>query len=85
MDERRYFINLLEKIQVNVPFLLLKNDYLPLFMEYGINPEIGIDAVALDSVSDKAFEDIAEVLKINKRTITLHAPFMDLVPADSII
>ena len=66
----RYY-SILKKVQVNVPFLKLKNDYLPLFMEYGMNPEIGIDAVALDSVSDKAFEDIAEVLKINKRKITV--------------
>lgn len=80
MDERRYFIKLLEKVQVNAPFLKLKNDYLPLFMEYGINPEIGIDAVALDSVSDKEFRNIAEILKRNHRRITLHGPFMDLVP-----
>ena len=80
MDERRYSIKLLEKLQVNVPFLELKNDYLPLFMEYGMNPEIGIDAAALDSVSDKEFRNIAEILKINHRKITLHGPFMDLVP-----
>jgi len=80
MDERRYFINLLKKVQVNVPFLKLKNDYLPLFMEYGMNPEIGIDAGALDSISDTEFKNIADVLKINKRKITLHGPFMDLVP-----
>lgn len=80
MDERRYFIKLLKKVQVNVPFIELKNDYLPLFMEYGMNPEIGIDAAALDSVSDKEFRSIAEILKINDRKITLHGPFMDLVP-----
>ena len=80
MDERRYFVKLLKKVQVNVPFLRLKNDYLPLFMEYGMNPEIGIDAAALDSVSDKEFRNIAEILKINHRKITLHGPFMDLVP-----
>jgi sugar phosphate isomerase/epimerase len=80
MDERRYSIKLLEKVQVNVPFLELKNDYLPLFMEYGMNPEIGIDAAALDSASDKEFRNIAEILKINHRKITLHGPFMDLVP-----
>jgi sugar phosphate isomerase/epimerase len=80
MDQRRYFKKILEKIQVNVPFLKLKNDYLPLFMEYGMNPEIGIDANALDSASDKEFRDVAEMLKDNKRKITLHGPFMDLVP-----
>jgi sugar phosphate isomerase/epimerase len=80
MDERRYFMKLLEKVQVNVPFRKLKNDYLPLVMEYGINPEIGIDANAIDGVSDKEFKNIAELLKINQRKITLHGPFMDLVP-----
>ena len=80
MDERRYFIKLLKKVQVNVPFLKLKNDYLPLFMEYGMNPEIGIDADALDSASDKEFRNIAEILNRNHRKITLHGPFMDLVP-----
>jgi sugar phosphate isomerase/epimerase len=80
MDEQRYFINLLKKIQVNVPFLRLKTDYLPLFMEYGMNPEIGIDGDALDSVTDKEFKHIAEILKANERKVTLHGPFMDLVP-----
>ena len=80
MDERKYFIKLLKKVQVNVPFLKLKNDYLPLFTAYGMNPEIGIDAAALDSASDKEFGGISEILKINHRKITLHGPFMDLVP-----
>jgi sugar phosphate isomerase/epimerase len=80
MDEKRHFINILKKVQVNVPFLKLKNDYLPLFIEYGMNPEIGIDATALDASSDKELGNIAEILKINYRKITLHGPFMDLVP-----
>jgi sugar phosphate isomerase/epimerase len=80
MDERRRFINILKKVQVNAPFLRLKNDYLPLFVEYGVNPEIGIDAAALDSSSDKEFGSIAEIFKKNHRRITLHGPFMDLVP-----
>ena len=80
MDERRHFVNLLKKVQVNVPFLKLKNDYLPMFMEYEMNPEIGIDAAVLDAASDKEFRNIAEILKINYRKITLHGPFMDLVP-----
>jgi sugar phosphate isomerase/epimerase len=79
-DKRNHFMKLLKNVQVNVPFLKLKNDYLPLFMEYGINPEIGIDADALDSIPDKAFRDIAEIFKINHRKISLHGPFMDLSP-----
>jgi sugar phosphate isomerase/epimerase len=78
--KRNHLIKLLKKVQVNVPFLKLKNEYLPLFMEYRINPEIGIDADALDTIPDKAFRNIAEAFKINRRKITLHGPFMDLVP-----
>ena len=80
MNKRNECLKLLKKIQVNVPFLSLKNDYLSLFMKYGMNPEIGIDAKALDSAPDNAFRDIAEILKINHRKITLHGPFMDLAP-----
>ena len=79
-DKRNHFIKLLKKVQVNVPFLKLKGEYLPLVMEYGINPEIGIDADALDTIPDKAFRNIAEVFKTHHRKITLHGPFMDLVP-----
>lgn len=80
MDERKYLKRLLAKVQVNVPFKMLKSEYLPLFLKYGINPEIGIDADALDTTSDKAYREVAEILKINNRNITLHGPFMDLVP-----
>ncbi len=80
MNERRKFIKLLAKVQVNVPFKRLKNEYLPLFLEYGINPEIGIDAGTLDTTSERELREVAEILKINNRNITLHGPFMDLVP-----
>ncbi len=80
MEKRKTDLKMLKKIQVNAPFLDLKNRYLPMFLEYGMNPEIGIDAHALDTTSAKEFEQMAEILKANKRKITLHGPFMDLVP-----
>jgi len=80
MDQRKTDLKLLEKIQVNAPFLDLKNRYFPMFLEYGMNPEIGLDAEALDTTSAKEFEQVAEILKANNRKITLHGPFMDLVP-----
>ncbi len=80
MDQRKTDLTLLKKIQVNAPFLDLKNRYLPMFLENGMNPEIGIDAQALDTTSAKEFEQVADILKANNRKITLHGPFMDLVP-----
>ena len=67
MDERKYLKRLLAKVQVNVPFKMLKSEYLPLVLKYGINPEIGIDADALDTTSDKAYREVAEILKINNQ------------------
>ena len=81
MSERKiYYEALLKKVQVNVPFKELQNRYLPLFLEHGANPEIGIDAEVLDKASIFDLRRIAETLKKNELTITLHAPFMDLVP-----
>ena len=80
MEKRSTDLKLLKKIQVNAPFLDLKNRYLPMFLEYGMNPEIGIDAEALDTTSAREFEAVAEILKANNRKITVHGPFLDLVP-----
>lgn len=80
MIQQKYPVQLLEKIQVNVPFHRLKNEYLPLVITHGINPEIGIDAQVLDTTSVTEFKKISEILKRHHRKITLHGPFMDLVP-----
>ena len=72
MKEQKNLIRLLAKVQVNVPFKRLEGEYLPLILEYGINPEIGFDADALDMTSDKAFRELADILKTNDRSITLH-------------
>ena len=42
---------IIEKIQINIPFTMLYESYLATFMEYGLNPEIGLDAAALDRFS----------------------------------
>ena len=67
-------------IQVNVPFPLLREKYLRTFIEECINPEIGLDAVSLESFSFSDFRSTAKELKKHQLTITLHAPFMDLSP-----
>jgi len=67
-------------VQVNIPYRMLKEGYLDKFLEYGLNPEIGFDAVALDTVSVSEAEEIAAQFQNAGRTITLHGPFMDLSP-----
>ena len=52
-----------------------------------INPEIGIDGFSLDRYSSGDFSDIARILQNEGLSVTLHAPFMDMVPGspDSIM
>jgi sugar phosphate isomerase/epimerase len=71
---------LIEKIQVNIPFTMLYDNYLDLFLQHRLNPEIGLDANALEHFSYSDFQSIAEKLKPNAPTITLHGPFLDLSP-----
>ena len=73
--------DVIQKVQVNIPFTMLYDSYLDLFVERRLNPEIGLDAVALERFSFSDFKRIAETLYKNPVSITLHGPFMDLSPA----
>lgn len=65
-------------VQVNIPFRMLYDTYLDRFLEHELNPEIGIDAAALERFSFKDFKRIAEMLHDRKLSVTLHGPFIDL-------
>ncbi|MGD8970008.1 MAG: sugar phosphate isomerase/epimerase family protein [Desulfobacterales bacterium] len=70
--------NLLSRVQVNVPFSMLWDRYAENFLSRGLNPEIGIDAAALDRFSSADFGEMAARIKDRGLTITLHGPFSDL-------
>lgn len=66
-------------VQVNIPFRMLKTqEYLSLFLEHGLNPEIGLDAATLDQASKEEFMDVFAAFRERGRCITCHAPFLDL-------
>lgn len=69
---------ILDAVQVNIPFRMLVESYLDLFVLNRINPEIGIDADALDSFARSDFEKIAAAMADFHPRITLHGPFIDL-------
>jgi len=72
---------IIRHIQVNIPFtMLVKNQWLDFFISSGLNPEIGLDAAALDEFSLSEFKDIADTFHRLHRGITIHGPFMDLSP-----
>ncbi|MBN2126446.1 MAG: sugar phosphate isomerase/epimerase, partial [Deltaproteobacteria bacterium] len=71
---------IIKAIQINIPFHMLREGYLPRFVELGINPEIGFDADALDRFTPTDFEPVAQRLRAAELSVTLHGPFIDLSP-----
>jgi len=71
---------ILAKVQVHVPFHLLREKLLPMVIREGINPEIGIGHLDLDQFSQADFRETAERLNGHGLSVTFHAPFMDLRP-----
>ena len=65
---------LLKKIQINIPFSMLFDTYLENFIQHGLNPEIGIDAVTLERFSNTEFLYVAEILHNHGLITTLHGP-----------
>jgi len=72
--------DIIKEIQVNIPFAMLYDTYLDKFIDNGLNPEIGLDATALDRFSHDDFSRIAAELHKYARSVTLHGPFIDLNP-----
>lgn len=87
MSENEKTAHIIRKIQINVPFTMLYDIYLDAFLTKGLNPEIGLDAAALDRFTLEDFSCIAREFRKNSRTVTLHGPYMDLNPgsADSAV
>lgn len=71
---------LVPRVQVNIPFGFLVEDYLDRFLSGGLNPEIGLDAVSLERYPKRVFQRVAQAFQKARRRITLHAPFQDLLP-----
>ena len=72
--------DILKRVQVNMPFRMLVDRYLPMVLEERINPEIGFDCFALDNFRKEDFLKVAGMLRDKGLTITFHAPFYDLRP-----
>lgn len=75
--------NVTGRVQIHAPIQMLQDEYLPLFIKHGLNPEIAVDAVALDRFTPMEYQKIADEFQASNRTITLHAPFMGLSPGSS--
>ena len=65
-------------MQVNIPFRMLYDIHMDRFLEHKLNPEIGIDAAALERFALTDFKKVGEQLHHHSLSVTLHGPFIDL-------
>jgi sugar phosphate isomerase/epimerase len=73
-------VSITNNVQVNIPLTMLSEGYMERFISQGLNPEIGLDAEALDRYAIPEIRETADRLLGRGLTITLHGPFMDLSP-----
>ena len=67
-------------IHVNIPYGMLHESFLDIFITNRLNPEIGFGADALDRFSPEEMGDVGEKIGEAGLTTTIHSPFMDLSP-----
>ena len=72
--------DILKHLQVHIPFDQLVQKYLDKVLRESINPEIAFNCAILERFSDGDYDRIAKVLREAGRSVTFHAPFMDLRP-----
>lgn len=68
------------RVQVNIPFPFLLGRYGTLFLERGLNPEIGLDAGSLCRYPPQTFRRVARLFRQAGRRLTMHGPFQDMAP-----
>ncbi len=65
---------------INAPIRQLQGELLPLLLKHRLQPEIGLEGDALYTMGDQVFTDLAQTLRAEGLSCTLHAPFFDLSP-----
>lgn len=71
---------IIQRCFINAPWHELKSNYLELFIEHGLQPEIGLEGTCLYDEDPAEFQRVAAVLQRHNLACTLHAPFFDLAP-----
>ena len=72
--------DILKKVQIHMPFHMLRDRYLPMVLKERINPEISFNHETLDRFRPDDYRKVAVALLDAGLTTTIHAPFMDLRP-----
>src|SRR5512139_3377182 len=77
---RRPMLAVLRRVQVHMPFHVLKERHLSMVLAERINPEISFDHVTMERYGKNDFRAVAEELRAADLRVTFHAPFLDLRP-----
>ena len=72
--------DILKHLQVHIPFDQLLQKHLDKILGEQINPEIAFNSAILDGFKEPDYASAATILREAGRSITFHAPFMDLRP-----
>ncbi len=82
-SDRHRMDTMKHKVQISIPFTMLYDTYLDRFLTEGLNPEIAIEANALDRFKRDDFIRIADKFHDRALQVTLHGPFIDLAVGSS--
>ncbi|MBU0675211.1 MAG: sugar phosphate isomerase/epimerase [Proteobacteria bacterium] len=72
-----------DRVFINAPFDRLRSGLLETFLKNRLQPEIGLEGLCLHTCSRRDFQEVAERLRREGLSCTLHAPFYDLSPGAS--
>ena len=78
LSDRQTWI--LRQVKVNGPALMLKQGLIERFINARVNPEVGLDAGALDGLSGQELADMADRFRQAGLKPSCHGPFLDLAP-----
>lgn len=67
---------------VNLPIRYIAEDpsYLDFFLQKGLNPELGLDPIALESLDESWHKELAQKIQEKGIFCSIHLPFHDLQP-----
>ena len=75
--------DMLTRVKVNAPAMMLQEGLLDKLLEIGVNPEVGLDCRALDDLPTGVLEKMAARLQAAGLKCSVHGPFLDLAPGAS--
>jgi sugar phosphate isomerase/epimerase len=72
---------ILDQVRINAPAMMMKTGLIDAFIAWRAHPEIGLDARALDELTNEDYDWLRQCFETTGLKPTIHGPFLDLAPA----